>query len=139
MQDHQFSEVIDLIRREDGRFGKGAYLFLRRALDFTLAKLEEEEPARPARHVKGPELLEGIREYALEQFGPLALTVLHEWNIRECRHFGEIVFQLVDYGVLGKTEDDCLDDFSGGYDFREAFLAPFKPVKRRRQSAATPE
>jgi uncharacterized repeat protein (TIGR04138 family) len=143
MQEHDFSEVVDLIRREDPRFGKGAYQFVRQALDFTISRLEERQPDRGTRHVRGPELLAGIREYALEQYGPMALTLLQEWNIQRCRDFGEIVFQLVDYGVLGKTEDDRIEDFCGGYEFEAAFLTPFLPAakarRRGRQSARASE
>ncbi len=132
MQSSHFSEVLDLIRREDPRFDRNAYYFVRQALEHTLKARETGKKGRAAGHVTGPELLEGIRDYALEQFGPLALTVLHTWNIRTCRDFGEIVFQLVDYGVLGKTEDDRKEDFDGVYDFEEVFLHPFLPEKKRR-------
>lgn len=133
MQQKDFSEVVDLIRREDARFGKGAYSFVHLAVDFTLRRREDQEGEPSTRHVRGPELLDGIREYALEQYGPLSLTVLNHWNIRRCRDFGEIVFQLVEYGMLGKTEDDRLEDFSGGYDFDEAFDAPFRPQRATRR------
>lgn len=143
MQEHDFSEVIDLIRREDPRFGKGAYLFIRQALDFTISQIEEQQPDRGSRHVNGQELIGGIRDFALEQYGPMALTVLSHWNISRCRDFGEIVFQLIEYGVLGKTDEDKLDDFCDGYDFETAFLAPFLPAKAkgrsRRQSARAGE
>lgn len=143
MQEHEFSEVIELIRKEDPRFGKGAYSFVRQALDFTIRRRDEKKPKPASRHVSGPELLEGMREFALEQYGPMARTLFKEWRIEECRHFGEIVFQLVDYGVLGKTEDDSLEDFCDGYDFDEAFLEPFlpkkKPTKGRRNSAPSRE
>jgi uncharacterized repeat protein (TIGR04138 family) len=143
MQEHEFSEVVSLIRREDSRFGKGAYVFVRQALDFTISRIEEAEPGRLTRHVKGQELLEGIRGYALDQYGPMAFTVLQEWNIRRCRDFGEIVFQLIEYGVLGKTDDDRIEDFSECYTFEAAFLGPFLPASRAgkagRQSASTRE
>lgn len=128
MQEHEFSEVVELIRKEDPRFGKGAYLFVRQALDFTIRRRDEKKPKPTSRHISGQELLEGIREYALDQYGPMARMLFAEWGIEECRHFGEIVFQLVDYGVLGKTEDDQLEDFCDGYDFHEAFSAPFLPA-----------
>lgn len=136
MQEDQFSEVVDLIRREDARYGKKAYLFVRKALDFTIKHAEEEEPDRGTRHVRGPELLEGIRKYALDQYGPMTLTLMHEWNIRTCLDFGEIIFQLVDYGVLGKTEDDSIEDFQNGYNFEEAFLGPFLPTGKKPESPA---
>jgi uncharacterized repeat protein (TIGR04138 family) len=131
MQSSNFSEVLDLIRQEDARFERNAYYFVRQALDHTL-KARGAASGEAPRHVSGPELLEGIRDYALEQYGPLALTVLRNWNIRECGDFGEIVFQLVDYGVLGKTEQDRREDFDGVYDFEEAFLHPFLPEKKQR-------
>jgi uncharacterized repeat protein (TIGR04138 family) len=79
--------------------------------------------------VSGQELLEGIREFALEQYGPMTFALLEGWGLRRCEDFGEIVFHLVDYGVLGKTEQDRREDFAGGYDFREAFLRPFEPAR----------
>ncbi len=141
MHDQQFSEVVDLIRKEDSRFAKGAYHFVRQALDHTIRHHDKSGRKRATRHVSGQELLEGIREYALEQYGPMARTLFAEWGITECRHFGEIVFQLVDYGVLGKTEDDRLEDFCDGYDFHEAFTVPFlpknKPTGQTRRSASS--
>ncbi len=131
MQSSNFSEVLDLIRQEGSRFDKNAYYFVRQALDHTLRDYAEKG-GRSSLHVSGPELLEGIRAYALDQYGPLALTVLHNWNVRCCGDFGEIVFQLVDYGVLGKTEHDKMDDFANVYDFEEVFLHPFRPDSGKR-------
>ena len=72
-------------------------------------------------------MLLGVREYALSQFGPMARRVLMEWGITSCEHIGEMVFLLVDAGLLGKTEEDRIEDFKKGYDFKEAFDSPFKP------------
>ncbi len=131
MSGKDFSDVVDLVIQEDKRFQKGAYYFVRKALDFTVGEMTSEDEVKESNHVSGPELLEGIRKYALDQYGPLALTVFDEWNIKRCSDFGDIVFNLVDYGVLGKTDKDQREDFSGGYDFRKAFLAPFTPRGRR--------
>jgi uncharacterized repeat protein (TIGR04138 family) len=134
MSTRDFAAVIDQIRLEDPRFDKGAYFFVRQALDHTLKgeKLKggkKETAGRVESHVSGQELLEGIREFALEQYGPMAFALLEGWGLRRCEDFGEIVFHLVDYGVLGKTEQDQREDFTGGYDFREAFLRPFEPAR----------
>jgi uncharacterized repeat protein (TIGR04138 family) len=131
MSGKDFSEVVDLVIKEDSRFGKGAYYFVRKALDFTVKEISESKQKRTSHHVSGQELLEGIRKYALDQYGPLALTVFKDWNVKRCSDFGDIVFNLVDYGVLGKTETDRREDFSGGYDFKDAFLRPFVPTHRR--------
>ncbi len=130
MNGKDFSQVVDLVLKDDSRYGKGAYYFVRKALDFTVKNLNGDEE-RTSNHVSGQELLEGIRKYALDQYGPLTLTVLSNWNIRKCSDFGDIVFNLVDFGVLGKTEQDQREDFLNGYDFKEVFLQPFRPKNRR--------
>lgn len=123
----EFSEVVDRICAQNGRFQPAAYLFVRQGLDYTLTNLREKGEIEGRRHISGETLLDGIRSYALEQFGPMAKAVLDHWNVQSCRDFGVIVFELVDYGVLGKTEDDSIEDFAGGYDFAEAFEKPFEP------------
>jgi uncharacterized repeat protein (TIGR04138 family) len=130
MSTRDFSEVVDQIRKEDPRYEKGAYFFVRQALDHTLKSQRQETTPRPAggAHVSGPELLAGVREYALDQYGPMAYALLEGWGVKRCQDFGDIVFHLVDYGVLGKTEHDRREDFAGGYDFREAFVRPFEPA-----------
>ena len=114
-------ELLESVLERDPRYAAEAYFFVRDALDHVVKKLE-----RP-RHVSGRELLGGIREYALAQFGPMARRVLAEWGIRECIDFGHIVFNLVDEGLLGKNDEDSIDDFADGYDFEEAFARPFQP------------
>jgi uncharacterized repeat protein (TIGR04138 family) len=131
MSTRDFSEVVDQIRRESPRFDKGAYFFVKQALDHTLKSIKKESDGRASHHVSGPELLGGIREYALQQFGPMAYTVFERWGVRQCEDFGDIVFHLVEYGVLGKTDQDRREDFTGGYDFREAFVRPFEPTRPR--------
>ncbi len=133
MAEKNFNDVIAAIVREDSRYDKAAYHFVRQALDHTLKKILPD-PKRPGRHVSGQELLAGIREFALEQFGPMAYTLLQHWGIRKTEDFGDIVFNLVEYGVLGKTEQDSPEDFQEIYDFREAFLGPYTPKSRRRLS-----
>lgn len=119
-------DLIDQIVKSDPRYPLEAYLFLREALDFTVKAMNKPTEG-PGRHVSGQQLLEGIRRFALQEFGAMALRVLASWNIRSCEDFGNLVFNLVDRGVLGKTEEDSIDDFIGGYDFETAFKSPFLP------------
>ncbi len=126
MQSLNFDEVLQRITRQDRRYHREAYLLLREALDYTQKRLGESKRSEP-RHVSGQELLAGIRDYVLEQYGPMAKMVLHEWGIRSCEDFGEMVFNMVDHGLLSKTESDSRNDFKGGFDFDEAFSKPFRP------------
>lgn len=133
MEHKEFNEVVDLIRKEEPRYDRQAYFFLRGALDQTVQGMRKSGllQNRQSNHVSGPELLKGIRDYALEQFGPMTLTVLHAWNIGCCADFGEIVFNLIDYGILSKTDEDTREDFAEIYDFEDAFAKPFQPLRRR--------
>jgi uncharacterized repeat protein (TIGR04138 family) len=130
MQELNFDHTLELIRAKDPRYHVDAYHFVREALDHTQKAVMRQNRAQP-RHVSGQELLEGIREYALTQFGPMALMVFEEWGVQRCEDFGEIVFNMVEIGLLGKTEKDSREDFSAGYDFETAFRKPFLPAGRR--------
>ena len=123
MNELSIEELLENIVLEDNRYSVDAYHFVREGLDFTVKSLKSP------RHVNGGELLNGIREYALEEYGPMAKRVLSEWGITCCTDIGCIVFNLVNVGLLGKTEDDSLEDFEKGYDFNDAFLQPYRPVK----------
>jgi uncharacterized repeat protein (TIGR04138 family) len=136
MQEVNFDEALDKILATDIRFHRDAYLFMREALDFT-QKLVGRENQGKVRHVTGQELLDGLRQYALQQFGPMTATVFEEWGIRTCQNFGEIVFNMVEIGLLAKTEKDTRDDFQNGYDFAEAFRKPFWPEAKRKAEAKT--
>lgn len=137
MQDLEFTEIVDLICKEDNRFDRKAYTFVRQALDSTVKDLRKKHPERTqkSQHVTGAELLHGIRAHALEQFGPLTKTVLNTWGITRCRDFGDIVFNLIEYNVFSKTENDRREDFTDIYDFDDAFVKPFQPAKKPRPSS----
>ncbi len=138
MEQPDFSEQVALIRKEDARFDRKAYEFVRYGLDHTVRELKKKETAKTAgnTHVSGRELLNGLRIYALDQYGPLAKTVLNSWGVNRCSDFGDIVFNLIDYKVFSKTQDDRREDFSEIYSFEEAFVKPFLPAKNRRSGSS---
>jgi uncharacterized repeat protein (TIGR04138 family) len=72
----------------------------------------------------------------LEQYGPLAKTVLNTWGVKRCSDFGDIVFNLIEYNVFSKTENDRREDFADIYDFEDAFVKPFLPASPRRSRGA---
>ncbi|MCS7167898.1 MAG: hypothetical protein RMI91_02775 [Gemmatales bacterium] len=116
--------ILEIYRR-DPRYACEAYEFVFEALAYTQQKLgrvptEGAEAEQGNYHVTGQELLEGIRELALEQFGKMALTVFRQWGIRTTDDFGEIVFNLVDAGLMSKRPEDSREDFHNVYDLEQA-------------------
>ncbi len=109
-----YVEIRKVLER-DPRYRLEAYRFIFEALEFTLNKIGEK------RHVTGQELLVGVREYALQEFGMLAKMVFQRWGVTTTEDFGELVFNLVEAGLMGKTDTDTRADFRGGFDFEEAF------------------
>ncbi len=101
-----------------------AFLFVQKGLDYTVRQIhgDPDPNADPAsRHVRGQQLCKGLRDYAIDQYGLMAKSVLRRWNVRQCEDFGRIVFAMVDADFMQKTEHDSLDDFTDVFDFTEAF------------------
>ena len=73
----RFEELI----RQDSRFHPEAYKFVYDALDFTVrnkySDVDEgsDDESQSNQHVTGQDLLEGLRVFALEEFGCMAATV----------------------------------------------------------------
>jgi len=115
------------------RYPLDAFLFVQRGLDFTVRRMHgemdplEEDPDdfvdeyETSRHVSGQDLCRGLRDFAIREYGMLARTVLRRWNITSCRDFGEIVFAMVEGGLMRKTDNDSIRDFHGVFDFSTAF------------------
>jgi uncharacterized repeat protein (TIGR04138 family) len=135
MQESNFEEALAKIQARDPRYHRDAYLFVREALDHT-QKTAGKDSHGHIRHVTGQELLIGIRDYALQQFGPMAKMLLEEWGVRCCEDFGEIVFNMVEANWLAKTAKDSRADFKGGYSFEDAFRKPFLPQGKKDLRAA---
>jgi uncharacterized repeat protein (TIGR04138 family) len=112
-------EVMHRLRERHPRYHETAYFFVLSALHYVLEGLREP------RHITGRELAEGMRDLALERFGPMARTVLEHWGIERTEDVGEIVFALVDAGVLLKQDEDTPRDFARLFDFEEAFEADY--------------
>ena len=138
MQDPEFAEIVALICKEDTRFDRKAYDFVRLGLDHTVKEIRKKDGSRTgkSRHVSGTELLDGLRVYALEQFGPLTKTVLNSWGVRQCQDFGDIVFNLIEYNAFSKTDNDRREDFANLYEFDDVFVKPFLPTRRPRGPSA---
>ena len=106
---------ISEISEKDGRYSKEGLLFILAALEYTISKLPDR------RHLTGQELSKGIAGYAREQYGYLAKTVLNNWGMQTTQDYGEIVYLLINEGLMSRTEDDKKEDFADAYDFDEEF------------------
>lgn len=107
--------VMDRLRRRYPCYHDTAYLFILSALRYAIERI-----GRP-RHVTGQELAEGCRDLAIARWGPMARTVLEHWGIHSTHNLGEIVFALVECGVLERRDNDSLEDFNLVFDFEDAF------------------
>jgi len=100
-----------------------AFSFVRDGLAYTVERVHENPESIPeaSRHVSGQQLCMGLRDFAIEQYGLLAPSVMDHWNIRRTDDFGRIVFAMIDAGLMSRTQDDCIEDFRAVFDFSEAF------------------
>lgn len=128
MERIHFDVAVKAILKQDGRYRADGYQFLKEALDHTIKSIRKDELIEH-RHVSGPELLEGIVAYATATYGAMSVAVLESWGIREGEDVGAMVFNLIDAGAFGKSEEDSPEDFHGVFDLREALLAPFRPTR----------
>lgn len=125
MQKLDFSEAVAILADADTTYHRDAYFFLREALDATVKQRKRQ--AGETGHVTGAQLCEGIRQLALKSFGPMVSTVFEYWGIRKTDDFGQMVWNLIDLGVFGRTDTDSKEDFHNVYSFHEAFVAPYDP------------
>ncbi len=116
MTELQFAdEILDQLQERHPRFDTRAYVFVLSALHTVIHSLDEP------RHISGRELADGLRQLALERFGPMARSVLEHWGIHTTEDVGRVVFALVEQGVLIKQDGDRPEDFADVFDFEEAF------------------
>jgi uncharacterized repeat protein (TIGR04138 family) len=111
-----YLQQLEIVSEKHPEYKKEAYNFIMVALHYTLQKIGEQ------RHVSGQELSHGVKEYAIDQFGPLAKTVFEYWGVTETYDFGKIVYYLIEEGLMNKTDEDSLDDFRDVFDFEHVFL-----------------
>lgn len=132
-----FNEKLAEVVARDPRFAYEAYEFIYQALDYTVRKLgrgieahsrrgRDVEKANTETHVSGPQLLDGVRELALKEFGLMARTVFRQWGLRSSEDFGAIVFILVEADLMSKTDEDSLDDFKDGFDFDSELIEGYE-------------
>ena len=131
-ESYSLQQLVD----KDARYPVEAYLFIREALAFAsdslelgaddAVSMEKLERSRRERHLSGQELCEAIRCYAVNQYGYMAKVVLNRWGIHATSDFGEIVYNMIDVGIMKKSSRDEKSHFDGVYSFDEAFVEDFQ-------------
>jgi uncharacterized repeat protein (TIGR04138 family) len=138
-------EIVDAV----GLYPAEAYVFVQQGLNRTVQHIHGTDPEETAdtgkrkrrrrpgasgedasRHITGRDLCLGLRDEAWARWGLLARTVLARWNVTTTLDFGRIVFALVEYQHLQKTDDDTIDDFRGVFDFRTGLEADYRVTPR---------
>jgi uncharacterized repeat protein (TIGR04138 family) len=76
--------------------------------------------------VTGQELLESARALALDEFGPMAKSVLNHWGVSSTEDIGRLVFLMVEHQILSKTEEDTIEDFRQAFDFETEFVTKYR-------------
>ncbi len=115
------SQVLERIRKEiigsgaDTRYPVSAYEFVLSGLDFYLTNIGEK------RHVSGQEFSVGLLNFAHKQFGLLAKEVLDFYGIKATNDFGNIVYNLIELGIMSRTTDDRIEDFNDVVEIKEFF------------------
>jgi len=124
LEQETFEETVEQIVAKNERYHREAYLFVRDSLALTIeAAIKGGHPSE----VDATDVLNGFRDSAVKQFGPMAKFVLEEWGIYTCHDFGEILFNMADVGFLANSAKGCQTAFDDGFDFDEAFRRPFLP------------
>jgi uncharacterized repeat protein (TIGR04138 family) len=107
--------IMDRIRLREPRFDERAYVFVLAALEYCQQRLDER------RHITGRELARACRDLALERFGVMSRLVLEHWGLHTSADIGDVVFTLVDLGLLMSQPTDSREEFIGVFDFDQAF------------------
>ncbi|MCC7518891.1 MAG: hypothetical protein IT578_06870 [Verrucomicrobiae bacterium] len=128
-------QAIEAILGEDSRYPVEAYELVVDALRVTAKKRRGTARGVRAARLNAAGLLDAVREFALEEYGPMAFTLLESWNLRGCRDLGEVVFNLAWRKVVALEPGDRREDFATGFDFDEAFRRPFEPSRPLRLPA----
>ncbi|MEM1166091.1 MAG: Minf_1886 family protein [Planctomycetota bacterium] len=125
----EVAHIWPLLKTQSLPYPPSAYSLVHEGLRHAVQRVFDEDHERLMgdRHVSGQELCLGVRDVAIEQFGPLARTVLETWHISSTDDFGSMVRAMVQAGLLRMSERDTLEDFHSVYDFDEAFGTQLDP------------
>lgn len=112
---------VEQIILSDGRYRLEAFSFLHEGLAQAVKAIHGGEKAGPSSHVTGQQLCENLKNLARDRYGLLAPTVLRRWGVRGSIDFGQMVYLLIEHGLMRKTDDDSIEDFRDNFDLDRDF------------------
>jgi uncharacterized repeat protein (TIGR04138 family) len=119
-------ELLQELCRRDTRYPFEAYEFVFQALGYVQHEMKQKGmPKEGPNHVTGQQLSEACREFALQEYGMMAGTVLRSWNIKKTDDIGELVYNLININLMTKTDTDRQEDFNNVYDMKKVFASEF--------------
>jgi uncharacterized repeat protein (TIGR04138 family) len=129
MDQESENRAIEAILAEDARYAVEAYELVVDALREAARRRRKSGRGPKVARLDAAGLLDAVREFALDEYGPMTFTLLESWNLRACRDIGEVVFNLARRGVVSLESGDRVEDFEKGFSFDEAFRLPFEPAR----------
>ena len=112
---------LDKIALKDGRFSPEVVKFVYEGLSYSVEKLVNQPG-----HVSGQTLCQGLKMFAIENWGRLAKLVLNDGGVKTTRDFGEIVYMMIENKWMSAQPSDTIEDFDNVYDFQTVFIDEFK-------------
>jgi uncharacterized repeat protein (TIGR04138 family) len=119
MKTIEFHNKVKIIINQDNRYPADSYVFINNAITHTIQSKTKKDKKQ---HISAKELLDGIAKSAIENFGPMAYSVLNEWGINDGEAIGNIVFNMVKNKILTTNENDTIEDFKNN---KTTLLKPF--------------
>ena len=123
--------ILELCR-ESPHFAYEAYEFVCEAVTFTMKRLgrgsAEPVDATQDQHVSGGELLRGVCDLAIREFGLMAPVVFKQWGVRTTDDIGTMVFKLINVELLSRSDRDCPEDFHELFDLHRTLSEGFELI-----------
>ena len=127
----------------DRRFALETYRFMQEALEYAVCvgATEDSETddddvfaSDDEGHVTGQDLCYAVAEYAVREYGYLAKDVLAQLGLRKTSDIGDVVYNMIRFGFMTKSDRDRREDFDDVFDLGEELkrLFKFNYVKKSR-------
>lgn len=95
------TKVYELARQS--KYAPGTFIFVHEVLQACTE--------RTPKHLTGKQLTLAAFIYSIKKYGGLARTVWEQLGLEKSEDLGKVVFMMVESGLMGKQEEDKIEDF----------------------------